>query len=104
MSKYYTPDISEFVEGFEYQVKNKFRFDIWDASNPENIKRGKWQTSWVDRVVPNMDPVTYPYTIKNEDGTSWTFICPSFPDEDPLHAIKIMLENKNIRAKKINNN
>lgn len=98
MSKYYTPDITEFVEGFKYQVANSFRLDIIDFANPENNKKGNRQTVWYDRVVPNLDPIEYPYTIKDESGMTYTIMNNPFPDEDPLHSIKVGLKNKTIRA------
>lgn len=98
-NKYYTPKIEEFVEGFKYETKHRFRFDIWDASNPENNKEGKWKESWIENTVPNMDPLEYPYTTTDEEGNTWTMMNEPFPHEDPLRTIKILLENGNIRAK-----
>lgn len=98
MNKYRTPDIKEFIEGFKYQVSHRFRMDIVDFSNPENTITGKWETVWYDRIVPSLKPITYPYTIKDGEGISWTFMNDSGLYDDPLANIKIGLKNKTIRV------
>lgn len=97
---YRIPNISEFIEGFEYQVPHTYRIDIVDFSKePSIVKEGKWNTIWVDRVVPNLDPIIYPHTIIDEEGISWTFMNPDPTEENFLERIKRMLENGQIRAK-----
>jgi len=98
-SKYRTPKIEEFVEGFKYQTSHRFRMDIIDFSNMENTIKGEWQTSWYDNVVPNLEPKIYPYSYTDEIGVCWTIMNEPFPGEDKLGRIKIGLENKTIRAK-----
>ena len=96
--KYYIPKIEEFVEGFKYQVKHSGGIIIIDFSDMSKNIKGEAVISWFDRVVPNMDLITYPYTVKNEDGASYTFMNAD-PFYDPLGQIKHMLENGTIRAK-----
>ena len=100
MSKYYTPKIEQFVEGFKYQTKHTMGFSIMDFSNPEKSIKPKMKDYWFDNIVPNLDKPTYPHTITKEDGTTWTFLNDSGMYDDPLRTIKIMLENGNIRSKK----
>ena len=100
-TKYRTPRIEEFVEGFEYQVAYTTRLDIIDFSNMENIIEGEWQTSWYDRVVPNLDPIVYPHKYTDEMGIHWTIINDPFPGEDKLKSVKVGIKNKTIRTKKL---
>lgn len=99
MNKYYTPDISEFKEGFKYQVSSRHRLDIIDFSDMKNNIEGGWVTSWHDRVVPNLDPIEYPYSYTDSVGIHWTIMNDPFPGSDPLESIKRGLMNKSIRAK-----
>ena len=73
---------------------------IMNFSKPNEYIKPDMKDYWFDYTVPNLDKPTYPYTIKNEDGTTITFLNDSGMYDDPLDTIKIMLENKNIRAKK----
>lgn len=98
---YRVPTIDEFVEGFEYEDAHDMRWDIVDFTEPANTIKGEWQRIWHKKTVPNLDPISYPYTIKNEDGTTWTFMnSPGIYDEDPLSYIKVRLEQGLIRTKK----
>lgn len=97
--KHYTPTIEQFVEGFEYQVKHTMGYSIMDFSKPDEYTKPDMKDYWVDRVVPNLDPVTYPYTFKDGDSTI-TILNDDGMHNDPLQTIKILLENGNIRAKR----
>lgn len=98
--EYYIPKIEQFVEGFEYQTKHTMGYSIIDFSNPEKSTKPKMEDYWFDNVVPNLDPITYPYTFKTEGGDTVTIMNDDGLSSDPLKTIKILLENGNIRAKK----
>lgn len=99
--KYYTPKIEQFVEGFEYQVKHSLGMSFMDFSKPQEYTKPEMKDYWFDKIVPNLDPITYPYTIKDEEGNILTFLNDSgLYNTDPLETIKILLENGNIRAKR----
>lgn len=97
MSKYRIPKIEEFVGGFKYQVSHTHRIHIMNFNDPSKDIIGEDYTTWFDKVVPNLDPIEYPYTIKDEDGTTWTFMNGCDYD-DPLDNIKRMLPHGYIRT------
>jgi hypothetical protein len=96
---YYVPEIEEFVEGFKYQTPHTGRLDILNMSD-KTTQKGKTVTTWFDRVVPNLDPITYPHTYTDSEGISWTFLNPDPLEENYTDRIKRMLELNQIRCKK----
>ena len=99
-NRYYTPKIEQFVEGFKYQTKHTIGFSIMDFSKPEEYIKPNMKDYLFDNIVPNLDPVTYPYTTHNENGIRVTIMIDDGIYNAPLQTIKIMLENGNIRAKR----
>lgn len=101
-SKYYTPDISEFVQGFEFEkkVSNTYRYDMWIdgefiEGKPETITN--WYKEIVDWKHPNDELINYDggdvsYTF---DGATANF----FSANDDETITKLLKDGK-IRARK----
>lgn len=100
MEGYYVPKIEEFVEGFKYEsCTSSTGYIIMYFDDTREDYRSPMEDMWVEGTVPNLDPIEYPHTINNEDGTTLTIMNNCGLYDAPLWRIKQMLSHKQIRVK-----
>ena len=107
-NRYYTPDISEFIEGFKYQEEIETGYiiinfgDVDEKEKMSEIKRSKY---WSNMETPSLETkeITYPYTMAGPDGMKITVMNDSGMYQDSfedryIKRIEGLLKNNAIRA------
>ena len=93
---YYTPGISEFVDGFKYQEKHNGGIGIVDFANPKESKLPEVKDYWVDKTYKK---VTAGWKTEKSDELEVTF---TVLPQDILYGEKLLkqkIKNGYIRAK-----
>lgn len=99
-SKYYIPDISEFVQGFKFEklIESSGRYDLLIDGEIESLKEWSFET-WIPCIVDWKHADDEIITYKDEDMT-YTFdgvVANFFSANDDETIIKLLQDGK-IRA------